>query len=145
MAASTRETILQGLYTALELTLLPIRVDLRRNDVLPTKIKDGGLVILRDGDPGEPETTFSPLRYHYEHRAQVEVFVQPGSGREALFDSICQGIGAAIVADRTLGGLCDWVEAEAPAPDDTPVEGAPTYRAAVIIVVLHYAVSDPLI
>lgn len=143
--ASTRETILQRLYAALELTLNPLQVDLRRNDVLPTKINPNGLVIQRDGDPGEPETTFSPLLYHYEHRAEVEVFVQPGSDREALFDDLCRAIGAAVVADRTLGGLCDWTEAEAPAPDDTPIDGAVTYRAAVIGVRLHYAVSDPLI
>lgn len=143
--ASARETILQRLYAALELVLLPMRVDLRRNDVLPTKIKDCGLVILRDGDPGEPEVSFSPQRFHYEHRVQIEVFVQSGSGREDLFDRLCQAVGAAVVADRSLAGLCDWVEAEAPSPDDTPVDGAPPYRAAVIIVVLHYAISDPLI
>ena len=87
----------------------------------------------------------SPLLYHYEHRAEVEVFVQPGSDREALFDDLCRSVGAAVVADRTLGGLCDWVEAEAPAPDDTPTEGGVTYRAAVIGVRLHYATPDPLI
>ncbi len=143
--ASTRETILQRLYAALELTLNPLQVDLRRNDVLPTKISLYGLVIQRDGDPGEPETTFSPLLYHYEHRAQIEVFVQPGSDREAQFDDLCRAIGAAVVTDRTLGGLCDWTEAEAPSPDDTPIDGAVTYRAAIIGVRLHYAVSDPLI
>ena len=143
--ASTRETILARLYASLQLPLLPRLVDLRRNDVLPTKIDPRGLVILRDGDPGEPEFTMSPLLYHYQHRAEIEVFVQPGGDREALFDELCQSIGAAVVADRTLGGLCDWVEAEAPAPDDTPLEGAVTYRAAVIGVRLHYATPDPLI
>jgi hypothetical protein len=49
------------------------------------------------------------------------------------------------VADRTLGGLCDWVEAEAPVPDDVPMDGAVTYRAATIVVRLHYATPDPLI
>lgn len=142
---STRETILGRLYAALELQLKPKLVDLRRNDVLPTKISEKGLVILRDGEPGEPEHSFSPLMYHYEHRAEVEVFVQPVGDREALFDDLCRSIGAAVIADRTLGGLCDWCEAEAPAPDDTPVDGAITYRAAVIGVRLHYAVSDPLI
>lgn len=143
--ASTRETILTRLYAALELQLLPLSVDLRRNDVLPTRISDKGLVILRDGEPGEPEYSFSPLQYHYEHRAEVEVFVQSGSAREALFDQLCQHIGAAVVADHTLGGLCDWCEAEAPAPDDTPVDGGVTYRAAVIGIRLHYTVSNPLI
>ncbi len=142
---SIRETILTRLFAALELQLKPRLVDLRRNDVLPSKINPQGLVILRDGDPGEAETTMSPLLYHYEHRAEIEVFVQSGTDREALFDALCQSIGAAVVADRTLGGLCDWVEAEAPAPDDTPQEGAITFRAAVIGVRLHYATPDPLI
>lgn len=142
---STRETILAALYAALQAEFDMTLVDLRRNEVLPTKIALAGLVILRDGDPGEPEHSFSPLLYHYEHLAQVEVFVQPGGDREILFDDICRKVGAAIVADRTLGNLCDWCEAEAPSPDDTPVEGAATYRAAVIGVHLHYAVSDPLI
>lgn len=142
---SARETILSRLYDALQAEFRVTLTDLRRNDVLPTKIASGGLVILRDGEPGEPEHSFSPLLYHYEHRAQVEVFVQAGSERETLFDDLCRRVGAAVVADRTLGGLCDWVEAEAPAPDDTPVDGAPVYRAAVIGILLHYAVSDPLI
>ena len=142
--ASTRETILAALYAALEAEFDLTLVDLRRNDVLPSEIANAGLIILRDGDPGEPETTFSPLMYHYEHRAQIEVFVQPDSGREAQFDGLCQRIGAAVAADRSLGGLCDWVEAEAPSPDDTPADGAPTFRAAVIGVRLTYAVADPL-
>jgi len=142
---STRETILARLYAALQAEFDLSLTKLERNSVLPTKIPDGGLIILRDGEPGQPEHSFSPLRYHYEHRAEVEVFVQPKSDLETLFDDLCRKVGAAVVADRTLGGLCDWCGAEAPAPDDTPVDGAPTYRAAVIGVVLHYAVPDPLI
>jgi hypothetical protein len=38
---------------------------------------------------------------------------------------LCASIGAALAADRTPGGLCDWVEAEAPRPVDLPVDGAP--------------------
>ena len=143
--ASPREIILQRLFAALQAVFQSGGVDLRRTEVLPTKIAAHGMVILRDGDPGEPEHTFSPLLYHYEHRAQVEVFVQVRGGLELLFDGLCQKVGAAVVADRTFGGLCQWAEAEAPVPDDTPVEGAPVYRAAVIGVRLHYAVSDPLI
>ena len=56
-----------------------------------------------------------------------------------------RSIGIALTADRTLGGLCDWVEAEAPEPVDLPIEGAAALKAAVIIVVLHYASPDPLV
>ena len=53
-------------------------------------------------------------------------------------------IGAAIEADRTLGGLCDWVEPEPPASVDLPIDGAAALKAAVITVVLHYTSTGPL-
>jgi hypothetical protein len=103
-----------------------------------------GLLILRDGEPGEPAATISPLRYHYQHRAEIEAVVQAGTGRDAAFDSLTAGVGIVLAADRTLGGLCDWVEAEAPRPVDLAVEGAASFKAAVIPIVLHYASADPL-
>ena len=87
--------------------------------------------------------TLSPLAYHYQHRAEIEMVVQ-GADRDATFDTLCADIGAALAADRTLGGLCDWVEAEAPRPVDLPVEGGPALKAAVIPVVLYYTTADPL-
>jgi hypothetical protein len=104
-----------------------------------------GLLILRDGDPGEPAVTLSPLRYHYQNRAEVEAAVQAGSGgRDAAFDVLAAGVGTVLSADRTLGGLCDWVEAEAPRPVHLAVDGAAALKAAVIPIVLHYSTSDPL-
>jgi hypothetical protein len=111
--------------------------------VLPERIPPDGLLILRDGEPGEPEVTLSPAAYHYQHRAEIEAVVQ-GANRDAAFDALCASIGAAISADRTLGGLCDWVEAEAPRPVDLPVEGAASLKAAVIPVILYYTTADPL-
>jgi hypothetical protein len=67
-----------------------------------------------------------------------------GAARDAAFDTLTASIGSALAADRTLGGLCDWVEAEAPQPVDLPVEGAASLKAAVIPVVLHYSTADPL-
>jgi hypothetical protein len=141
---STRETVIQALHATLKDALQkvpPVRV--LRNEPLPVTIPLDGLVIVRDGVPGEPEYTMSPLRWHYEHRAEVEVLVQI-NGRDDAFDRICVLIGAALAADRTLGGLCDWAEPEAPQPSDLPVEGAETIKAAVIAVVLHYTTADPL-
>ena len=51
---------------------------------------------------------------------------------------------AVLAADRTLGGLCDWVVAEAPRPVDLPVDGAAALKAAVIPILLNYASVDPL-
>ena len=138
---SIRETILAALHVQLQTLAAPVL----RGDVLPERIPPTGLIILRDGKPGEPEVTLSPLTYFYEHRAELEVVIQAGTGRDALFDALTAEIGAVLAADRTLGGLCDWVEAEAPEPVDLPIEGAAALKAAVIAIVLHYATPDPLI
>lgn len=134
-----RETILAALHA--RLSALPATT--LRCDVLPERVPADGLLILRDGEPGEPEVTLSPLAYHYQHRAEIEAVVQ-GADRDVVFDALCAEIGAALAADRALGGLCDWVEAEAPRPVDLPIEGAASLKAAVIPVVLHYTTSDPL-
>mgnify|MGYP003383216231 CR=1 FL=1 len=136
---STRELALSALHTQLQ----PLAALTLRDEVLPERIPAAGLIILRDGQPGEPEVTLSPLRYHYQHRAELEIVVQ-GAARDTAFDTLCASIGAAIAADRTLGGFCDWVEAEAPRPVDLAVEGAASLKAAVIPVILHYSTADPL-
>lgn len=138
--ASAAETRLAAIETLLAAITGPT---VERNTPLPTEVPAGGLMILRDGDPGEPEITFSPLSYHYDHAAELEVFTQ-GAANETAFDVLKIAIGAAIAADRTLDGLCDWVEAGAPAISDIPFPGAAPVKAAVITVTLSYATSDPL-
>ena len=137
---SKRETILAALHARLQTLAAPVL----RGEVLPERNPASGLIILRDGKPGEPEVTLSPLTYFYEHRAELEVVIQAGTGRDAMFDALTAAIGAVLSADRTLGGLCDWVEPEAPEPVDLPIEGAAALKAAVITIVLHYASPDPL-
>jgi hypothetical protein len=136
---TSREIILAALHA--RLSALPATA--LRGDVLPERVPAAGLLILRDGEPGEPEVTLSPLRYHYQHRAEIEAIVQ-GAARDATFDTLCASIGGALAADRTLGGLCDWIEAEAPRPVDLAVEGAGSLKAAVIPIILHYSAADPL-
>lgn len=143
MPDSKREQVLTALFDALG-AASPAAAALLRNAVLPERIPPAGLVILRDGDPGEPAVTLSPLRYHYQHRAEVEAVVQSAADRDAAFDVLAAGVGIALVADRNLGGLCDWVEAEAPRAVDLAIDGAAAMKAAVIPIVLHYASADPL-
>ena len=63
---TVRETILSALHA--RLSALPATA--LRGEVLPERIPPAGLLILRDGEPGEPEVTLSPLTYHYQHRAE---------------------------------------------------------------------------
>ena len=137
---TTRETVLSALHARLQ----PLAALTLRDEVLPERIPIAGLIILRDGQPGEPDVTLSPLRYHYQHRAELEVVVQAPNGRATAFDTLIATLGTALEADRTLGGLCDWVDPEAPASVDVPIEGAAALKAAVITVVLHYTTTGPL-
>ncbi|MGY9046973.1 acyl-CoA transferase [Puniceibacterium antarcticum] len=137
---TTRETILAALHARLQ----TLAATVLRDEVLPERIPPAGLIILRDGQPGEPEVTLSPLHYHYQHGAELEVVVQAAKERATAFDTLIAAIGTTLESDRTLGGLCDWVEAEAPASVDMPVEGAASLKAAVITLNLHYTTTGPL-
>lgn len=136
---TSREAILAALHA--RLSALPATA--LRGEVLPERVPAADLLILRDGEPGEPAVTLSPLRYHYQNRAEIEAVVQ-GAARDTTFDTLCARIGTALAADRTLGGHCDWLEAEAPRPIDLAVDGAASLKSAVIPVVLHYTLTDPL-
>ena len=140
--STTREAILQALHALLQ--TLPASA--LRGEVLPERVPPAGLLILRDGDPGDPEVLLSPLLYLYDHRAEIEVVVQAGdpATRDAALDTLLASIGTVLAANRTLGGLCDWVEPEAPKPVDLPIEGAAALKAAVVPVVLTYATADPI-
>jgi hypothetical protein len=138
-----RESILQALFARLQ-TIADATV--LRNEVLPERIPDGGLIILRDGDPGEPETLLSPLSYYWQHRALVEAVVQKGdqAARDLALDGLYRKISLAIAGDRTLGGLCDRVTPQAPDSNVLAVEGSPQIKGAIIPVELIYVTADPL-
>lgn len=138
---SDREDILAALFAALQAIPGPA---FQRNGVLPTRIPAGGLCILRDGDPGDPEVTLSPLTYIYEHEAALEVLVQVEATQDALLDSISEAVGLILEADRTLSGRLDWLEGKAPEAVDLPVEGGEPIKAAVIGIMLHYGTQHPL-
>jgi hypothetical protein len=53
-------------------------------------------------------------------------------------------LGEAVMADRTLGGLCMWLDAIAPETDDIYTDGARPPRGADLIIVAMYATANPL-
>lgn len=135
-----REQVLRAVHEV----MIALPQTTMRGGALPEKLPSAGLFILRDGEPGEPEVTLSPLAYHYEHKAEIEAIRYGANKRDESFDDMLAALGAALHADRTLGGLCDWVEAAAPQEVDLPVEGAAALKAASITVTLHYTSADPL-
>jgi hypothetical protein len=145
---SLRETVLQAMETLLRAqlaALLTVPPLFLRDQDGPDRIPEGGLVILRDGSPGEPEVMMGPLTYIYSHQAEVDVLVSgQAPHRLQRFDAICAAIGLAVEADRTLGGLCDWVEPMAPEPAAIAVEGGETIKAASVRIILTYGSPSPL-
>jgi hypothetical protein len=79
MPVSNAEQILNALKALFE--TLPDAV-VERNSVLPEKIPDGGLIVMRDGDPGEPEQALGGFGSTcYQHAVEVEVYVEEGDVR----------------------------------------------------------------
>lgn len=135
------ETVLAALHNLLTFVT---GASVLRNPPAPVDVPPGGLIILRDGDPGDPEVTMSPLIYEYWHVAEVEIFSRGGGMRESNFDALKSAVGSLIAQDRTLGGLCLHVEAGAAAATDITEPGAATTKAASIPVTLVYLTPDPL-
>jgi hypothetical protein len=138
--ATRLETILAALATALGATGVPVK----RNDPVPETVGPDSLIILRDGEAGEPLVTMSPLAYEYQHLAEVEVYVQRKIGREGLIDALKAQIGSIVTADRTLGGLCDWIEATAPQAAAFTIDGAAPMLSHRIEIMIVYVTLDPL-
>jgi hypothetical protein len=142
--SSKREQVL-GAVKALLSSALP-NADVRRNLAKPERIPPGGLVVIRDGDPGEPEVMLSPLVYVYSHRIPIELAAYETSSQtpEQALDEMLGVIGAAVSGDRTLSGLCDFIEAQAPATDDVETAGARAGRWADAAIIAVYGTPDPL-
>ena len=143
MPASKAEQVLDALKALLE--TVPDAVE--RNSVLPEKIPDGGLIILRDGDPGEPEQALGGFgSVYYQHAVEIEVYVEQGdaAARDAAFDALLQQIGAALEADPTLGGLAFGVTYGRPEPAIEAVAGAPAIKSAILTVTVDYETEVPL-
>lgn len=139
---SKREDCLSALASLLG-TLSGVTVE--RNVELPTRIPTGGLMILRDGSPGDPEVTLSPLTYHFEHRAELEIYWQGRDGRDAGWDDLAVQVGQLMVENRTLGGRCEWLDVEGAEPSDLYVAGGAGIKAGTVNLVLHYSTANPLI
>jgi hypothetical protein len=134
MPASKTERVLEAMKALLE--TVPGAV-VERNSVLPEKVPAGGLIILRDGDPGEPEQALGGFgSTYYQHAVEVEVYVEDSdaAARDAAFDALLQQIGAALKADPTLGGLAFGVTYGRPEPAIEAIAGAPAIKSATLSV-----------
>jgi hypothetical protein len=144
MPPSKAEQVLEALRTLLE-SVPAAKVG--RNTALPETIPAGGLIVLRDGDPGEPDQALGGFAgAYYSHRIEVEVYVQDGDAavRDAAFDALLQEIGTALDGDPTLGGLAFGMTYGRPSVDVEPVDGAAAIKTGNLAIVVDYETDAPL-
>ena len=117
-----------------------------RNRTKADEIPAGGAVDISDGDPGEPEVELSPLTYNYSHPfgllfgTERSVSLTAGERLDAMHVSV----GAAVEANRTLGGLVDWLETTAPDRGDMDIAGAESGAASEAAIIAYYSTPSPL-
>ncbi len=139
---SIREKILSALLVRLE--AVPGAM-VKREAPLPEIVPAGGLIVLRDGDPGDPEVILSPVIYLWEHQTEIEVIIQRGQDDDsAALDTLLMAVGVALAVDRSLGGLAEGLDWGAPKTSGLAIDGAAALRGATVPVTIHYGSSDPL-
>ena len=141
---SKTEQILTALTDRLR-TVPKARVE--RNTAVPERIPKGGLIVLRDGNPGEPEEALGGIgSIYYAHAIEIEVHVEGGEAadRDAAFDALVVAIGQALDADPTLGGLAFGMTYGRPEVDTEAVIGAPAIKSGTVEIIVEYETETPL-
>jgi len=141
---SQRENAIGALFAVLG--QLSLGTTVKRNAALPERIADHAMAILRDGEMGEPEVSLSPLTYHWQHQAAIELFVADldTSTRDSRMDGLLTELAFLIEADRTLAGVVEYAEIGQPKFDELAPEGSGGIKACLLPVVLHYSSAGPL-
>lgn len=142
--ASKRERVIDAVVEMVKGAFPGVAV--LRNSSKPEEIGADGFVSVFDGDPGDPDVTLSPVTYIYDHRIPIQVASQSGSieDAESALDDMLVQLGQAVDADRTLGGLCDYIQFEAPATNPVEATGAETERSAETAIIATYGTRNPL-
>lgn len=116
--------------------------DVQRNTSIPTNALSNGLVIIRDGDSGEPEITMSPIEWHYEHAIRLEVFAV-GESLDSALDLLLSQIADCFDFDKTFSGAVETSYVSAPDYDLT-IDSSIRCKAASINLTVFYSTNSPL-
>lgn len=118
-----------------------------RNAVLPERIPAAGLIVIYDGDPGEPEQVLGGFsNAYYQHQIEITVYAENGdaAGRDQIFDALLMQIGQVLEAHPTLDGLVAGLSYARPDATIEPAMGAPAIKTGTIILVAEYDTDTPL-
>lgn len=112
----------------------------------PMRIGPGGTVVIRDGDPGEPAIDLSPPTYHFDHSIPIELLSadSPNVSPRDRLDQMAIAINSQIQLDRTLGGLCNFIEPSSLDTVDLTILGGGSQVGGQFDIVASYSISSPL-
>lgn len=115
-------------------------------DAKPSRIDELGEAIVRSGDPGEPEVDLSPPTWWWERSFPIELAArdEPTRTAQEVLAAMAMQIGAAIAANRNLGGLCIWLDATAPADGEVDERGAAPIAWCDFAILASYSTTSPL-
>jgi hypothetical protein len=120
--------------------------DVGRSDDLDAEL--GPLeAVIRRGDPGEPEVSLSPVSYTYAHAVRLEIAVsgKTKAERETAMSAALTAVDTAIGADRSLGGLVEWLEPGSDITlDSVRQAGAPEILLGEVDLIAVYSIPSPL-
>ena len=106
----------------------------------PGAIGAGGLVELEGISDGGPRVDLNPFTYHKTARFDLVVAARTADSAGAMLAAI----GAAIEADRTLGGASEWADADGGDFDDQTQAGSAGHCEVRITVSAEYTTTNPL-
>lgn len=141
---SKTETILQTLFVELSSNLTTACL---RNAAVPEIIPTQGLVILRDGNPGEAETALGGFGVvYYSHEVEIEIYVAEGDQgtRDTQFDQIITNIGIVLDQNPDLNGLIYGITVSRPDVSVEGITGAHAIKSGVMSVIVDYETSGAL-
>ncbi|MFI3241759.1 MAG: hypothetical protein R3Y43_04255 [Alphaproteobacteria bacterium] len=121
-------------------------VPIYKNEPLPQKIPNTGIVFLRDGDLGEPEVLLSPLIYIYNHKIEIEIIVQAldSQERDVLADKILMKVYEFVNQSPTLDGSIDYLSFGTPEFLLEAPEGTVPIKAIILPIYLEYTTQNIL-
>lgn len=103
---TTHMAALDALKTLISAAVVTTGGSFWRDPEVDVPASNAGVVIMSDGDAGDPEIILSPLTYAWERAVEFEITAN-GVNRRDVVNGIFAAVEPAIAADRTLGGVVD--------------------------------------
>lgn len=120
-------------------------VSIEVEGILPEEIPSGGFLNIWDTDPGQPDDVLGGFNEaYYSHAFEIDIIAASGisATRRARYAALVAGLGAAIAADKTLGGLVAGILYGQPAAAAERILGGDDWKAATLSLSIDYQAAD---